>query len=395
MRAGYKASRDALYPPSPPKELQSKTFLLVDLIDKLPTPVFVKNLEGAYIACNLAFTHLLGLEKDEIIGKKSLDIPSLRYGEEYTKKDSELLRNPEYQQKYEYVITDRDGRTRNVIFNKNILSDSNGTIWGIIGCIEDITPHKNQQKNLEKLNKQLEERIENELADKLVKEKLLIEQSKNATMGEMIGVIAHQWKQPLNIVSIIAQELRMDSEDGELNPDSIAYYTDRLLAQVEYMNSTINDFRNFFKKGELQKRSIMSIVNESVRLLSEELKISSIELYIEGDDFEVMTSSSELKQVFINLVVNAKDQIATKKPVNKNIVIRCDSKARSIEVCDYAGGVSEDVKDILFEPYVSTKGDKGTGIGLYMVKMIVEDRLEGNISITNKDGGASFKISFK
>ena len=372
-----------------------KTSGLESFIDVLPAPVFIKDTKGTYIACNSHFAHFLGLEKDDILGKKASDICTVYCAEEYAKKDTELLQNPQKPQRYEFMITSRTGESKNVVFHKNALLDTDGEAWGIIGCIKDITEHRHRQNSLEEFNRELQQRVEKEIAEKTEKEKLLVEQSKNALMGEMIGVIAHQWRQPLNAVAIIAQELKLDNDDGELTKEAVEYYSKKLVSLVEHMNSTIDVFRSFFKRGEPHKSSVVGILGESIRLLSEELKINSISVKINGDDFELFTNTSELKQVFINLLVNAKDQINSVMPKSREITICLDKEANSIEIADYAGGVCESIIKSVFEPYVSTKGEKGTGIGLYMVKMIVEDRMGGKISVTNKDGGACFRLDFK
>ena len=107
-----------------------------------------------------------------------------------------------------------------------------------------------------------------------------------------------------------------------------------------------------------------------------------------------MSVASELKQVFVNILVNAKDQMVSQKPECRDIYIVLDSGEKSVCVSDRAGGINENIIDIVFEPYVSAKGDKGTGIGLYMVKMIVEGKLNGKIEAKNQNGGAVFKIFF-
>ena len=384
------------YETTPPQNgAPMKTTGLEEFIDVLPAPVFIKDIKGTYVACNKHFADFLGYGKDDILGKKASDICPSDCVEEYTKKDMELFQNPHKAQRYEFVLPSFTGETRNVIFHKNALLDTDGEAWGIIGCIKDITEHRHRQNSLEEFNRELQQRVEKEIADKMQKDKLLVEQSKNALMGEMIGVIAHQWRQPLNAVAIIAQELKLDNDDGELTKEAVEYYSKKLVSLVEHMNSTIDDFRSFFKRGEPHKSSVVGILQESIRLLSGELKVNSISVKINGDDFELFTNTSELKQVFINLLVNAKDQINSVMPKSREIAICLDKEANSIEVADYAGGVCESIIKSVFEPYVSTKGEKGTGIGLYMVKMIVEDRMGGKISVTNKDGGACFRLDFK
>lgn len=186
----------------------------------------------------------------------------------------------------------------------------------------------------------------------------------------------------------------MDNQDGSLDSDNIQDYTEKILKQIDHMVDTINDFRNFFKSGEPKIQSMQKNIEDSVILLGDQFRINDITVRISGDDFEVMSAASELKQVFVNILVNAKDQIASVKPEFRDIDIVLNGDEKSVCISDRAGGISENIIDIIFEPYVSAKGDKGTGIGLYMVKMIVEGKLGGKVEAANKDGGACFRILF-
>ena len=207
------------YETTPPQNgAPMKTTGLEEFIDVLPAPVFIKDIKGTCVACNTHFADFLGYDKEEILGKKASDICAIYYAEEYAKKDTELLQNPQKPQRYEFMITSRTGESKNVVFHKNALLDTDGEAWGIIGCIKDITEHRHRQNSLEEFNRELQQRVEKEIADKTEKEKLLVEQSKNALMGEMIGVIAHQWRQPLNAVAIIDRKsTRLNSSHLKLS----------------------------------------------------------------------------------------------------------------------------------------------------------------------------------
>ena len=146
-----------------------KTSGLESFIDVLPAPVFIKDTKGTYIACNSHFAHFLGLEKDDILGKKASDICTVYCAEEYAKKDAELLQNPQKSQRYEFIANSRTGDSKNVVFHKNALLDTDGEAWGIIGCIKDITEQRNRQNSLEEFNRELQEIVEKEIADKMQK----------------------------------------------------------------------------------------------------------------------------------------------------------------------------------------------------------------------------------
>lgn len=122
--------------------------------------------------------------------------------------------------------------------------------------------------------------------------------------------------------------------------------------------------------------------------------MAGVEVSIVGDDFQVDFVSSELKQVILNLIINAKEQIETTKAKNKTVEIIVNKNDKSMEICDHAGGIDDSIMDTLFEPYFSTKGEKGTGIGLFMVKMILNDKLNASVKAFNRDDGAVFRIEF-
>jgi len=366
------------------------------LINDIPIPVFIKNKDGKYIGANDAFCKFFGAGRDVFLGKNIAELTAPDIACTYIEKDQELLQNPKQTQKYEFVVDCKHhgGEIRNVVFYKNVFFCQNGEIGGIIGCIQDITERLRYEKALLELSGRLQKTVEEETIKKLEKERILIEQSKNAMMGEMISIVAHQWKQPLNAISLLTQEIQMDNQDGSLDSDNIQDYTEKILKQIDHMVDTINDFRNFFKSGEPKIQSMQKNIEDSVILLGDQFRINDITVRISGDDFEVMSAASELKQVFVNILVNAKDQIASVKPEFRDIDIVLNGDEKSVCISDRAGGISENIIDIIFEPYVSAKGDKGTGIGLYMVKMIVEGKLGGKVEAANKDGGACFRILF-
>ncbi len=366
------------------------------LLNNIPIPVFIKNKDGKYIGANDAFCKFFGAGRDVFLGKNISELTAPDIASTYIEKDNELFQNPGQTQKYEFVVDCKHhgGEIRNVVFYKNVFFCQEGEIGGIIGCIQDVTERLQYEKALLELSGRLQKSVEEETLKKLEKERILIEQSKNAMMGEMISIVAHQWKQPLNAISLLTQGMQLDSEDGELTAENFKDYTDKILKQVDHMVDTINDFRNFFRSAEPKTQSIQKNIEDSVTLLGDQFRINDITVDISGDDFLIMSVASELKQVFVNILVNAKDQMVSQKPECRDIYIVLDSGEKSVCVSDRAGGINENIIDIVFEPYVSAKGDKGTGIGLYMVKMIVEGKLNGKIEAKNQNGGAVFKIFF-
>lgn len=230
-------------------------------------------------------------------------------------------------------------------------------------------------------------------------EKILIQQSKMASMGEMIGAIAHQWRQPLNSIGLYVQDLQDAHKYGELTDEYIAGVVSKTMQQLHFMSSTINDFRNFFKPDKLKDEFDLSkIVQNAIGLISAQLKAHGIDIQYEipAEPLWCLGYENELGQAILNLLTNAKDALREKsEDDHKHIVVRLgnEDKTAVLEVEDNGGGIPETYIDRVFEPYFTTKEQgKGTGIGLYMTKMIVEENMHGKLSAYNIGGGVVFKI---
>lgn len=225
-------------------------------------------------------------------------------------------------------------------------------------------------------------------------EEKLIQNSKMAQMGEMIGAIAHQWKQPLNIISLYTHEI------GESAGDEKELYniSEEIYKQIEYMAETIDDFRKFFVPS---KKAVVFNVLEAMdsveRLVAKHLKMNRIAISIDGDSTIFAKGyENEFKQAMINIINNAKDAIKENKSLNGFIKVTVEQKEEltSISIEDNGGGVPEKLLPTkIFTPYITTKGEKGTGIGLSMVKTILEKKLDGDIFVSNTEDGARFTIT--
>lgn len=227
---------------------------------------------------------------------------------------------------------------------------------------------------------------------------ILIEQSKSAAMGEMISMIAHQWRQPLQAVSILVQKLPLTKMiEGELTDEVIEKVVDDVSMQLQYMSKTIDDFRNFFKPDKQKENTeLKGLIQKTQDFLAYMLKVDSIEFaVIDKGDTTFSLHVNEVVQVLINIVKNARDAMVDKELGERNITIThsINEKNGIIEILDNAGGIPNEYKDKIFEPYFSTKKNKnGTGLGLYMSKKIIEQYCFGKISVKNHKDGALFKI---
>lgn len=253
--------------------------------------------------------------------------------------------------------------------------------------------------------KDLEAEVNKILAEKQAQEETLKQQSKMATMGEMISSIAHQWKQPLTATASIVNTIKMTEQCNETPNQVYLDYMEKIDKQIEFMNETIRDFSNFFKPHKVSESFNVSSLMQSVeKLLSAQYAEAKIDLITEFEDEEIMLKSfkNELIQVLINILNNAKDAVNEKLEAKllaegsgwvKMKMFKKESHI-IITIEDNAGGIPPKILPNIFTPYFTTKSaDKGTGIGLYMSQNIVEQSLQGNLSAQNGENGAIFTIT--
>jgi len=255
-----------------------------------------------------------------------------------------------------------------------------------------------RENKLTLLNTSLEQRVQKELSNLRRKDKMLIQQSKMADMGDMLSMIAHQWRQPLNQLSYVLMNIDSAYEYKELTKE----YLDAKIKEgndlLEFMSHTIDDFRDYFKPE--QKKELVNVgdvIERGLELMRKPLESSQITIEHKNNcDAKSEIFVSEFVQVILNLIKNAKDALLERKVQNPKIEIltRCLNNKVIVEVRDNAGGIDAKIIEHIFEPYFTTKNEhNGTGLGLYMSKMIVEEHIGGILSVTNTDQGASFSIT--
>ena len=245
--------------------------------------------------------------------------------------------------------------------------------------------------------------IKNYLEENTKQQNILAQQSKMAAMGEMIGNIAHQWRQPLSMISTAATGMKLNKELGNLKDEDMLTTLDAINTSVQHLSHTIDDFRDFFKPNKQKtKFSLDAIINRTINLVSSQFISKEIKLIKKVKDIELIGYERELLQVLINLLNNAKDALDNTSH-EKLIFIRSyeENDVVIIEVKDNAGGIPANIIQKIFEPYFTTKHkSQGTGVGLYMSKEIIEKHMSGSIEVNNeaynhKKGhymGATFKI---
>ncbi|MDH1975103.1 sensor histidine kinase [Aliarcobacter butzleri] len=249
-----------------------------------------------------------------------------------------------------------------------------------------------------KLNTELEEKVIVETSKQKEQEQLLIQQTRLAAMGEMIGNIAHQWRQPLNALGLILQNLKFSYEIGELDEKMIDKSVKKATMLTENMSKTIDDFRNFFRPNKAKENfKINEGITKAVELIESTFEHNNIKLEKDfvSSEIEFFGFANEFSQVILNLLTNAKDAVLENKIENPLIIIqtKIDDEYIYISIKDNGLGIKDEIINKIFEPYFTTKDEgKGTGIGLYMSKIIIENNMNGKIEVKNEQNGANVII---
>ena len=349
------------------------------------------DLKGNITSVSDAFCDISGYTKDELIGKPHNIIRHPDMKKEIFK---QLWQTIESGNKFNVNLKNLKKDSGYYWVNANVepVFNSKGKIESYISIRHDIT----DKKMLKALNNSLEEKVQEEVENNRQKDQQMIEQSRLAQMGEMISMIAHQWRQPLSAIGSISAALELKSKLNKLDNDMVLKQAHNISKNVQHLSSTINDFRDFFKPLKIKKDisfddaiiSALNIVGSSI----EDKSITVVKSLHSKECFS--TYSNELKQVILNLLKNAEDIL-----IEKNIqdpIITIITKDNYLSIKDNGGGIPEGIMAKIFDPYFSTKLEKnGTGLGLYMSKTIIEEHCGGKLSVANDEDGAVFTIELK
>jgi len=254
-----------------------------------------------------------------------------------------------------------------------------------------------KEKSLNELNENLATQVAMGIEKGKQQDKAILRQSRQARMGSMISMIAHQWRQPLSELSGVLMELEMATRLKKANEEHILSSIDRSDALIEYMSKTIDDFRNFYKPDKTKERfSIYEACQKALQLIDPSLKHSEITCNVVLiEDKQITGYPNEYAQVILNIISNAKDILIERSIFEPQITVRIDSR-RSLSVVtiqDNGGGIEASMMERIFDPYFTTKDTtKGTGLGLYISQLIIEKNMYGDLSVANDDVGAVFTI---
>lgn len=254
-----------------------------------------------------------------------------------------------------------------------------------------------KKRELEELNRSLETRIAQAVDELREKDQILILQDRRAVMGEMINNIAHQWRQPLNSLGLFIQQLPFAFEAGEFSEEYLEETAGEAMKIILHMSQTIDDFRNFFRSDKkLVTFGINKMIEHTVSLIEKSFLDQQISIELTTEGYPTHSGyPNEYAQVLLNILMNARDELLARAVEDARISIHSfDSGGKSVvTIADNAGGISEKIIDRLFDPYFTTKGpDKGTGVGLFMSKTIIEKNMGGSLTVRNTGNGAEFRI---
>lgn len=350
--------------------------------------VAILDLDTNFLDFNDAYLEMTGFMREELLGKSCIEL-SAPWDISHAKEALTIVVEQGYLRNFEKTCIVKNDKTIVVNMSISLMPDKKR----ILISSQDVTERKHYEASLESL-------VAEEIEKRLEKEKLLVYQSKMAMMGEMIGAIAHQWRQPLNALGIAVQDILSAYEFDELDEEYIRNFETKNMAIIYQMSQTIDDFRNFFRPNKQKKSfSLERAVTNALGIMLAQLKNSFIEVKFDDSKEHIIYGyQNEFEQAVLIMISNAKDALLENKIKAPTIEIATGDMSDGaifVSIEDNGGGVPKEIMDRVFEPYFTTKEQgKGTGIGLYMAKEIIERQMGGKIIVQNSDNGAKFTIFF-
>jgi PAS domain S-box-containing protein len=366
-------------------DLSSKKEELHAIFDLAANGISLLDRNGYFLYANKFFQDMMEYTMEELYKESCISLSSPEYAKPSQTAVAKAIRYGSIE-KFRKVCITKSGKRLNASMSLSYLKSRDEIIMITSDITEDI-------KYQDKLKKQ----VEMEVSKRAEQYEIMCHQSRLAAMGEMIDSIAHQWRQPLNSLGIIVQGLGHFSKQKDIDSTMLKEVESEIMEKVNYMSQTIDDFSTFFRTSKQKEHfNISHSIKETIRLIDVQLQANkiSIEINIEkGIALNILGYANEFRQVMLNMVHNAMMAIISTKPQNPKIQISIKSNRKNIhvEVLDNGGGIAKDIMPKIFDPYFTTK-DSGSGIGLYMSKVIIETHMEGLLAVKNKNDGALFTI---
>jgi PAS domain S-box-containing protein len=376
-----------------------------NIVETVREPLVVLNSNLKILTANNSFYNTFKVTPEETIGNfiydlgnRQWDIPKLRVlFEEILPKDT-VFNGYEVEHDFQGIGRKIILLNARQIFRKNIGSHI------ILLAMEDITERRHaeaalaeKRQELEELNSSLETRIAKAVDELRQKDQMLIQQDRLAVMGEMINNIAHQWRQPLNTLGLVIQQAPLFYDTAEFSREFLEKNTVTAMKLIQHMSRTIDDFRNFFRSDKkLVTFGVNKVISQTISLIEKSFEDQQIGIALQTEGDPVVSGyPNEYSQVLLNILMNARDALVEHNIADARICLHTftDGGTTVVTIADNAGGIADEIIDKLFDPYFSTKGpDKGTGIGLFMSKTIIEKNMAGRLTVRNTGKGAEFRI---
>ncbi len=380
-------------------ELAKQKLLFETLYNKSSDGVFLIK-EKKIIDCNEASSKILGFHKIELLNKHLYDLAP-KYQPDNT--SSHRLFENKIEKALIFGMSTFEAVLKGIADKKiwvelvlTAIEIENQRV--IHTVIRDISKRKVLEKRLEDLNTNLEEKIKKEVRKNENSTKQLIQQSRLAQMGEMISMIAHQWRQPLSAISATTNNLLIKLMiENKIEKETLEKELNLITDYSQHLSSTIDDFRNFFKSDKGKENfNIEEMILKSINIIKTSIEAKNIKLETHFEkNLEIYSYPTEIQQVVLNILKNAEDVLSEKNLDEKKISLNTYKNKENIiiEIHDNGGGIDKKIIKNIFDPYFSTKSAQdGTGLGLYMSRIIINDHCNGDLKVLNEKNGATFFI---
>ena len=376
-----------------------------NIVETVRESLVVLNSDLKVLTANHSFYDTFKVSPEETIGNfiyelgnRQWDIPKLRILLEEILPNEAVLHG--YQVEHDFLEIGR----KTILLNAREIYRENIGSHIILLAMEDITERRRaedalaeKRQELENLNAYLEERVVNAVIELRQKDQILLLEYRQAVLGQLISNIAHQWRQPLNNLGLVIQQVPMYYQSGEFSMEFLQENTAKGMKLIQNMSRTIDEFRNFFRTDEeVMAFSVNQVITRTLSLIEESFKSYAIDITLHPEGEPLANGSpNEYSQALLNILMNARDALVERKVADPHIHLHifAEEDKAIVTITDNAGGIADEILGRLFDPYFSTKGpDKGMGIGLFMSKTIIEKNMGGSLKVYNTESGAEFRI---
>ncbi len=381
------------------EELEKVLGKCTDLYDFAPISYFTLDREGVISAVNLAGASLLAVQRSLLIGRSfELFVAATEHAAFNDFLNTVLTSSI----KNSCEVALLNERNQTVIVLVEAMATASGQEFRL--NLIDITERRRaedtlavKRQELIELNGSLEVRIVQAVEELRQKDQMLILKDRQAVVGEMVNNIAHQWLQPLNTLGLVIQKLPLFYDTAEFNREFLEEYTGTSMELVRHMSRTVNDFNDFFRPDKKKHTfNINQVIARTLSLIGQSFQDQHISIAFDPEAGPMADGyPNEYAQVLLNILMNARDALVEHHVDGALISMHAftDRGKSVVIISDNGGGIAEEIIDKLFEPYFTTKGpDKGTGIGLFMSKIIIERNMGGRLTVRNCGKGAEFRI---